>query len=95
MSEEMISHEEPVFDAIAEDDCELEACEEETYEEITSDEVDSVIEVLDALLEKVQSENIRSYIEEAATNIHYLVYEDDDEDAADETGMSDPVTEAA
>ena len=47
------------------------------------------------LLEKVQSENIRSYIEEAATNIHYLVYEDDEDETLEETGMSDPVTEAA
>ena len=92
MSEELISQEDPVFNAI---EPTFDAVEEEIYEEITSDEVDSVIEVLDALLEKVQSENIRSYIEEAATNIHYLVYEDDEDETLEETGMSDPVTEAA
>jgi hypothetical protein len=48
------------------------------YEEITSDEVDSVVEQLERLAETVQSENIKSYIEDAINSIFFLVYEDDD-----------------
>jgi hypothetical protein len=48
------------------------------YEEITSDEVDSVVEQLERLMETVQSENIKSYLEDAISNIFFLVYEDDD-----------------
>ncbi len=47
------------------------------YEEINSDEVDRVVEALDHLIEIVQSENIKHYLEEAASNIYYLVYEDE------------------
>lgn len=49
----------------------------EEYEEISSDEVDRVVEALDHLIEIVQSENIKHYLEEAASNIYYLVYEDE------------------
>jgi N-dimethylarginine dimethylaminohydrolase len=48
------------------------------YEEITSDEVDRVVEQLERLMETVQSENIKSYLEDAISNIFFLVYEDDD-----------------
>jgi hypothetical protein len=48
------------------------------YEEITSDEVDSVVEQLERLMETVKSENIKSYLEDAISNIFFLVYEDDD-----------------
>ena len=48
------------------------------YEEITSDEVDSVVEQLERLAETVQSENIKSYLEDAINSIFFLVYEDDD-----------------
>jgi hypothetical protein len=48
------------------------------YEEITSDEVDSVVEQLERLVETVQSENIKSYLEDAINSIFFLVYEDDD-----------------
>ena len=47
------------------------------YEEISSEEVDRVVEALDRLIEGVQSENIKHYLEEAASNIYYLVYEDE------------------
>lgn len=47
------------------------------YEEITSEEVDRVVEALDHLIEVVQSENIKHYLEEAASSIYYLVYEDE------------------
>lgn len=51
------------------------------YEEITSDEVDRVIEQLERVMDTVQSENIKSYLEDAINNIFFLVY--DDEDAAE------------
>lgn len=58
------------------------------FEEINSEEVDRVVEALDRLIEGVQSENIKHYLEEAASNIYYLVYEEeenlvDDEDSFD------------
>ena len=45
------------------------------YEEIRSEEVDRAVEALDRLIAGVQSENIKHYLEEAASNIYYLVYE--------------------
>ncbi len=55
------------------------AGESEEYEEISSEEVDRVVEALDHLIEVVQSENIKHYLEEAASGIYYLVYEDESE----------------
>ena len=54
----------------------------EEFEEISSEEVDSAVEALDRLIAGMQSENIKHYLEEAASNIYYLVYEEeaDDED---------------
>ena len=54
------------------------------FEEINSEEVDRVVEALDRLIEGVQSENIKHYLEEAASNIYYLVYEEE-EDLADDS----------
>jgi hypothetical protein len=51
--------------------------ETDDYEEITSDEVDRIVDALDRLIEGVQSENVKHYLEEAASNIYYLVYEDE------------------
>ena len=51
--------------------------EEEEFEEITSDEVDHVVQQLETLMATVQSENIRSYLEEAADRVHALIYGDD------------------
>lgn len=53
--------------------------ENEEYEEISSEEVDRVVEALDHLIEVVQSENIKHFLEEAASGIYYLVYEDEAE----------------
>ena len=50
--------------------------DEQEFEEICSDEVDRVVEILDGLIENVQSENIKHFLEEASSNIYYLVYED-------------------
>lgn len=54
--------------------------EEQEYEEISSDEVDRVVEVLDGLIENTQSENIKHLLEEASSQIYYLVYEDEEDD---------------
>lgn len=63
----------------------------EEYEEITSEEVDRVIAGLEALMSQTKSENIRSYLEEAADQIFELVYGEDAEVMADES----PLEEAA
>lgn len=54
------------------------------FEEINSEEVDRVVEALDRLIEGVQSENIKHYLEEAASNIYYLVYEEEENLVDDE-----------
>mgnify|MGYP003434351683 FL=1 len=59
------------------------------FEEINSEEVDRVVEALDRLIAGVQSENIKHYLEEAASNIYYLVYEDEADQA------NDDITQAA
>lgn len=59
----------------------------EEFEEISSEEVDRAVEALDRLIAGVQSENIKHYLEEAASNIYYLVYEeeaDGDDEALDQ-----------
>lgn len=61
---------------------------EDDFEEISSDEVDSVVTVLETLAEKVESENIKDFLEEAASNIYYLVYEDEDEEGEDEAAQA-------
>lgn len=53
------------------------------FEEISSEEVDRVVETLDRLIAGIQSENIKHYLEEAASNIYYLVYEEEVDDAID------------
>ena len=59
----------------------------EEFEEISSEEVDRVVEALDRLMAGVQSENIKHYLEEAASNIYYLVYEDEDDVVADDDSV--------
>ena len=54
------------------------------FEEISSEEVDRVVEALDRLIAGVQSENIKHYLEEAASNIYYLVYEEEVDENNDE-----------
>jgi hypothetical protein len=51
------------------------------YEEISSEEVDRVVEALDRLIEGAQSENVKHILEEAASSIYYLVYEDEGDDS--------------
>ena len=69
--------------------------DDQDFEEISSDEVDRVVEILDSLIESVESENIKHYLEEASSSIYYLVYEDSDEDAEDSDDISDSLSEAA
>ena len=65
---------------------------EDEYEEITSDEVDRVVDALDALMETVTSENIRTYLEEASENIYQLIYDEVSEEAeeTDEEDEAEP-----
>jgi len=55
----------------------IDQAEENDFEEICSDEVDRIVEVLDGLIENIQSENVKHFLEEASSSIYYLVYEDD------------------
>jgi uncharacterized FlaG/YvyC family protein len=59
------------------------AGDEDEFEEITSDEVDRVVEQLEALIETVDSENIRFSLEEAANSIYSLIYEDENDAVAE------------
>uniref|UniRef100_A0A7C4QUI3 Uncharacterized protein n=1 Tax=Schlesneria paludicola TaxID=360056 RepID=A0A7C4QUI3_9PLAN len=52
------------------------------YEEITSDEVDRVVAALEELAASVTSETIQAFLQEASHNIYYLLYDDDEADAA-------------
>lgn len=50
--------------------------EDDEYEEISSNEVDSVVEALELLADKVDSETIRAMLEDTAAEIHNLFYDD-------------------
>lgn len=54
---------------------------DEEFEEISSDEVDRIVAALDDLIDTCHSENIKFFLEEAASNIFHLVY---DQEAGDE-----------
>lgn len=60
---------------------ELEDGQDDEFEEITSDEVDRVVEALDHLIQSVESENIRWHLEEAASQIFSLIYDDEADDS--------------
>ncbi len=64
----------------------LEQADDQDFEEICSDEVDRIVEVLDGLIETIQSENVKHLLEEASSSIYYLVYEDEevDEEASED-----------
>lgn len=68
-----------------------EPLDNEEYEEICSEEVDRIVESLDRLIEGVQSENVKHLLEEAASNIYFLVYEEE----TDGECVSDDDLEAA
>ncbi|HCP10701.1 MAG TPA: hypothetical protein DIT89_00025 [Planctomycetaceae bacterium] len=67
------------------DELQYRLTETDEYEEISSDEVDRVVEALDRLIAGVQSENVKHYLEEAASNIYFLVYEEEDVEELDDT----------
>ncbi len=67
------------------DELQYRLTETDEYEEIGSDEVDRVVEALDRLIAGVQSENVKHYLEEAASNIYFLVYEEEDVEELDDT----------
>lgn len=72
--------------------------DEHEFEEVSSDEVDRIVDALDSLIESVDSDNISHYLEEASSNIYYLVYEDSDhgeETATDQVDERDPLQDAA
>ncbi|WP_437224330.1 hypothetical protein SH661x_003582 [Planctomicrobium sp. SH661] len=58
--------------------------QDDDYEIITSEEVDGVLDALEQLIAATTSENIRTYLEEAADNIFSLVYSEDDQSEAAE-----------
>lgn len=47
------------------------------YEEIATDEVDRVTAALKALQAGVASQTIREFLEDCATDIHFLVHDDE------------------
>lgn len=53
---------------------------DEEYEEICGEEVDRVVEALEQLITTVNSENIKSYLDEALNEIYYLIHEEGEED---------------
>jgi len=71
--------------------------DEQEFEEISSDEVDRVVDLLDNLIEGVDSDNIKHYLEEASSNIYYLVYEDAEGEATatPEVEANDQMQDAA
>lgn len=69
------------------DDIDLETSEE--YEEITSDEVDGVVEELEALADRVSSQNIRAYLDLACQQIYCLVYDEEDEEEEEASDAAD------
>jgi len=66
--------------------------DDQEFEEISSDEVDRVVDVLDNLIEGIDSDNIKHYLEEASSNIYYLVYEDSDSEVEVEAADEDETT---
>jgi hypothetical protein len=56
---------------------------DDEYEEISVEEVDRVVAALDQMIQSVESETIRAYLEATAEEISYLIDEEDEsEDAA-------------
>lgn len=56
---------------------------DDEFEEISIDEVDRVITALDQLIQNVESETIRAYLETTAEEISYLVDSEEDEDESE------------
>ncbi|MBY0587689.1 hypothetical protein K2X85_10950 [bacterium] len=52
---------------------------DDEYEEISVEEVDRVVAALDQMIQSVESETIRAYLEATAEEISYLI--DDEEES--------------
>lgn len=94
IQEEEYEYEEDEYE---DDEATLETDDDYEVEEISSDEVDSVVANLNSLNDAIDSENIRSIIENAVDKILRLVYTDDElvtEDEDEEEG-DDYLEEAA
>ncbi len=78
--------EEQATDAVDESYEPIEGIDGDEFEEICSEEVDRVVGILEDLIPTVDSENIKSHLEEAMNAIYFLVYDESDaegEDAAE------------
>lgn len=60
---------------------------EEEFEEISVEEVDRVVAALDELIQSVDSDTIRYYLETTAEEISYLIEEE--EDGEEEAGEAE------
>ena len=76
---EQLSDEEEHINLVLHQNEEIQDGQDE-YEEINSEEVDAIVASLERLSETVQSENIRYFLEEAATSIYFLVYSEEDQE---------------
>jgi hypothetical protein len=92
VSEELLNDEcvEAELEVDVEEELQMHADEdadvESEFEEISSDEVDRVVDVLEELASGVESENIKTYLEEALNAVYYLVYEEEADDEDEVTG---------
>lgn len=64
----------------------IDGIDTDEFEEINSEEVDRIVGVIEELLPTIESENVKSLLEEAMNNIYYLVYDEEDEELEDEDG---------
>lgn len=82
-------------DAIDDSYAPIEGIDADEFEEISSDEVDRVVSVLEELIPTVESENIKSHLEEAMNSIYFLVYDESDQEEELELDDGEAMTEAA
>ncbi len=72
---------------------------DEEFEEISGEEVDRIVESLEGLIESAESENIKTYLEDALNSIYYLVHDEDEEEDGAVNEFDDesegPLSEAA
>lgn len=72
---------------------EFEEFDGEEYEEISGEEVDRVVDSLEQLIESVESENIKAFLDDALNNIYYLVHDEEEEEYEDDA--DEPLADAA
>lgn len=81
--------EEHPTDATEESYAPIEGIDTDEFEEINSEEVDRVVGILEELIPTVDSENIKSHLEEAMNAIYFLVYDESDAEAEEEEEAED------